>query len=42
MDQSVLDLVGHGRITANEGWPLLRTETARRKLAPMLRHGLAA
>jgi len=42
MDQSVLDLVGRGRITANEGWPLLRTETAKRKLSPLLHRGLAA
>ncbi len=42
MDQCILDLVARNRVTADQGWPYLRTETARRKLAPMLRQSLAA
>ena len=42
MDQCILDLVVRGKVTPDQGWPYLRTESARRKLAPMLQHGLAA
>ena len=42
MDQSLTDLVARGTIAADTALPLLRTESARRKIAPLVNNRLAA
>jgi len=42
MDQSLTDLVARGTITPETALPLLRTDTARRKLAPLIQQRRAA